>query len=618
MRPGTLPAAGKWLALLGGSMASLAGAAEFEGHVDVGLREVSLSGDESKYRQHVNLDDGARIFGLSLRFAPSKEAGHVPDLIELNASGLGGDPYQNIDLQIREYGGYQFKYSRRQSDYFYDDLLIDPTAASIEKSTGGDFHKFDFERVRDSVSLDINLSDRAKLALEYDRYEKTGDSTTVYDIEREEFELDQPIDELHQSYAASLEYAWDKVSVVWTERLREYENASSVLLPGFSSGSDPEAPTELDFFFLDQPYELDSFEHQLRIKARPTRRFDVLFAALVTDTDLYLQTQERTQGLDYLGVPFVTDVAGSGDADRDTEHYHLALGYRLHERVRVIASGRRNTLDQTSTLRAGPSQGDGAWKMRSNGFETGVELAIIRGLNLSAGWVTESRDTEFVQESADFLDAADVKTTRDGYYFDLAYRPDARLTLGLSFEDDSIDDPFTLASPTDSQRLRVHGRYRWPNGTSVSASYRYRELENERSGWDSRNGQATVRLTHTATNWQIALGASWIDLNREIEQRVVGGFRQDLFAIEYAADASYVDGSVRWNAAERLTFGGSFRSYDNDGSFEAERDEVSAFAEFALPRHYSVELGYRNVDFAEEDLESFDADIWEVKLRLRW
>ena len=41
-------------------------AAEFEGYVDVGAREVSVSGSEDKYRQHLNLDDGVRLFGAGV------------------------------------------------------------------------------------------------------------------------------------------------------------------------------------------------------------------------------------------------------------------------------------------------------------------------------------------------------------------------------------------------------------------------------------------------------------------------------------------------------------------------------------------------------------------------
>jgi hypothetical protein len=96
----------------------------------------------------------------------------------------------------------------------------------------------------------------------------------------------------------------------------------------------------------------------------------------------------------------------------------------------------------------------------------------------------------------------------------------------------SIDDPFTLASATDSQRLRLRGRCRWANGTSVTASYRHKNPDNDRSGWDSKRTQTVVRLAHAAANWQLSLRASSVDLDHQIEQLALSldGFRKDYLA----------------------------------------------------------------------------------------
>ena len=620
-----------WAALLliGALAWSIAGVAgEFEGYLDVGAREVSVSGDEDKYRQHINLDDGVRLFGAGFRYRPAGDNGQVPDLVDFRASGLGGDPYQSISLQIREYGRYRVRYERQESDYFYQDLLIDPATfndpAVIEGARSGDFHHFDFERVRDTLRLDLDLTQRATLNVDYHRYEKSGDSTTVYDVSREEFELERPIDEVDESISVGLTYEWDKVTVAWTERFRDFDNASSVLLPGFSEGSEPGEPTELDFYFLDQPYDLDGREHQLRLLARPTADLEVRFDLLITDLELDLAASERAQGVDFTGTPFASEVTGASAVDRDTELYEFAVGYAVTDRVRLLGSARRNRLDQNGTLAFSSGTGSGDWDIETDGFEVGVEAVLTSALHLGAGWATEERNASYLQVSADFpgsddfLDAEDIETERDGYYVNLSYRPDARLSVGLTFEDDSIDDPFTLASPTDSQRVRLRGRYRWNNGTTLTASYRRTELENETSDWQSDSSQTNVRLTHTAASWNVSLGASWVDLDREIEQLAASAIRQDLFVIDYEADASFIDASARWQASDWLSLGGSFRSYDNDGSFSAERDDVRAFVEVELPQGYNLNLGYRNVDFAEDDLESFDVDVWELKLGFDW
>ena len=37
-----------------------------------------------------------------------------------------------------------------------------------------------------------------------------------------------------------------------------------------------------------------------------------------------------------------------------------------------------------------------------------------------------------------------------------------------------------------------------------------------------------------------------------------------------------------------------------------------------LPADYALLLSYRNVDYHEDDLESFDVDVWELALKFRW
>jgi hypothetical protein len=589
----------------------------FSGSFSVGYRDVDVDGDETKYQQHIDLDDGARLFDFGIVFEPARDqasSAAMPDRVAVNARGLGGDPYESIDLRVRKYGAYDFKYDHRTSDYFYEDLLLRPEDASVEGSTGGDFHHFDFERTRDALDLDIDISDRASLNLGFDRYEKSGESTTTLDVEREEFELDQPIDESRESYDIGFRYAWDKVTVTLTESWQEYDNASSVFLPGFSPGTEPGEPTDLDFFFLDQPYGFDARDHHASVRIRPNPRWDIQLDARLGDLDLDMRASERSQGTDYLGVPFSRDIAGSGEIDRDTELFDLSVSYLVSDRIQLTAGARQQQLDQQGMVLFDDVNADTRWKIDTTAFELGVDVALTSTLTVAAGWTTEQRDSRFAEESADH----DVETDRDGYYAHLSYRPNRNLDITLSAEDNRIDDPFTLASATDSQRYRLRARYRWQNGLSLSATHRRTENENDNSDWQSETEQTDVRLSYMSDRLTASIGVALVDLERDIDQLVSGGFRQDLFAISYAADADFWDGSVRWRVTDRAALQASFRAYDNDGSFSVERDDVRAGVDVTLPDNYHLQLSYRNVDFEEDSLESFDADIWEIALGYRW
>ena len=91
------------------------------GHVSAGWRGVWQSGSDAKYDQHVDLDDGVRLFDFAFSYLPEAQDGPwLPDRVDLQASNLGGDPYDSMRLDVQKYGAYRFTYQRQSSDYFYD------------------------------------------------------------------------------------------------------------------------------------------------------------------------------------------------------------------------------------------------------------------------------------------------------------------------------------------------------------------------------------------------------------------------------------------------------------------------------------------------------------------
>ena len=589
----------------------------FSGHVSVGGRNVDVDGDESKYRQHVNLDSGARLFDFGIVFEPDERGIGTPDRIEASATGLGGDPYQNLRFGVRKYGTYRFTYERRESEYFYEDLLIDPADENPNSSNGGDFHHFDFDRVHDSVDFDVQITDRAKLLLGFDQYTKKGDNTTVLDIEREEFELDQPVDQTLKNYDIGFEYRWDRAAVTFNQRFREFDNDVEMFLPGASEGSAPGAPTRLDSFFLEQPYGYDSQETQAGLTLRPTDRWDVQVDVLYADLDMDVDSLETPDGLDFLGNPLQTPIEGVGSAERTISQIYLSTGYAITDRVRLTASVRDQHLDQDGDLDLAGADGASDWTIDSTAVSLGVETVILDDWTISGGWTTEQRDTDYDQSFDGAGRNADEETDSDGYYLIVGYRPGSRLSLSFSAESNSIDDPFTLASPTDSRRYRLRAGYRWDMGLKLSAAYAWREHENDHSDWEAKSEQTDLRLTYSTDPVTVSLGASFVDLDRSIDQRVTAGTLQVLYPISYEASSDFWDASVRWHVLERVDAMASYRRYDNDGSFDVKRNDARLGIDVDLPGSYVAGATWRNVDY-DEDYESFDADIWELMFGLRW
>ena len=86
----------------------------FSGKFSFGYRTVDTSGAETKYKEDINLDDGARLFNLSLHFTPDGNLKRLLDRLDLNVYNFGGDPYETFGLTIQKYGKYKFQYDRKK------------------------------------------------------------------------------------------------------------------------------------------------------------------------------------------------------------------------------------------------------------------------------------------------------------------------------------------------------------------------------------------------------------------------------------------------------------------------------------------------------------------------
>jgi hypothetical protein len=588
----------------------------FTGSVSLGVRSVEIDGTETKYREDVNLDDGPRVFGAQLSYvAPS---GETPvDRVDFDAANLGGDPFESIHLGVRKYGAYDLKLDRRRSEYFYDDTILPAAFASVSGSTGGDFHTFDFERVRSTAAVDIDVTPATRVSLGLENQTRTGDSTTTLTVERDEFDLAKPLDETLSSASVGVRHAWGKVTVIADEQVRDFENTSELFLPGASAGRNPADTAALQFFSFDQSYDFAVRSHSLRLLAAPTPRLDLEAGWHLDDLELDLNGNETASGTSASGVPFETSRSGPGTVGRDTETLDASLGFALTERVRLVSAARRSTLEQDGELTIGANIGASAWDIETSGYEIGAELALSRIVTVAAGWSRESRSTSYGWLFDAVTAARDADTDRAGYFVRLMLELESGLELTASVEDNSIDDPFTLASPTSSKRYKATARRRWNNGLALSANYRRTDVDNDVSNWLAATEQADARLMYQRQRFRLSGGYTRIDLDRSVQQAVAAGARVTIFPIDYAARSSFRDVTGRWEIGDRFAVGGELRAYDNRGSFRLTRDDFRAFFDVRLGAQYSLQVAYRELEYVEDAYDGYDANILELAFGLR-
>ncbi len=590
---------------------------ESSGYVELGYRSVDVDGSYNKFRQHINLDDGWWISDFNWIYKPQETSNWTPDVVEIRATDIGDQPFEAFHFDVRKYGQYHFNYQRQKSAYFYQDILSDPEDDNIPSWNSGDFHHFDFDRVRDRLKFNVQLNDRAKLLLDLDQYSKEGEGTTVFDISREEFELSQPIDQEYKDHDLGFEYRWDQADFSFHQRWRDFDHNLEAFLVGPSEGSDPIDPTRLDDFFLGQPHGYDSQESQLDFTYRPNDQWVLHTNLLYADLDMDVSSLEVASGIDFLGELLQTNLTTEGQSERTIRQSYLSAIYVVTDRIRVTASFRNQDLRQNTDFNAVQVSNESQWRIDSDAWSIGLESIINQNWTINGGFTTEDRQTTFTQSADVDTHLPTENSQLDGYFWVLSYQPNNGFSMHLSAEDNVIDDPFTLSSPTESLRYRLRMSYRWTTGLKFNASYLWRNNENDVSGWDMQSKQTNLRLSYHKEPIVLSLGTTLVDLDRYIEQNVTSGFLETLFPIDYRADSDFWDGSLRWQINKRADFFAHYRYYDNDGSFVVKRKDAKLGFKFNLPENYYVGANYRYIDYTE-DFESYDADIMELTFGLSW
>ena len=598
--------------------ASLPAESRFDGHFLLGFRFVDTSGPgrDNKYKEDINLRGGPRLHNFNLIYTPANGLRNLFDRLDIRMSNFGGDPFESFKLSLEKYGRYSMIYERKKAVYFYRDLH------QVDGGEVYDRHTFGFDRVIDSGAAKIALTKKMDLTFNFDRFTKNGTSVTTQDINRVEFELEKPIQEDSKEVGVGLSVHFGRASFVLEEKIRDYKNENSLFLPGYADGG-PEAvyPTSLNSYCLGQPYDLKANTHVVKFSARP---FDGLLLAgsvLLIQEDVDLDYSESGHGLDYLGRTFALSSFGAGSFDRNVQLYEFDASYILMRKLSLSGAARCHRFDQSGWLEVDGETDSTDIGFDTLGFEAGLQYLFTPKLSLTLGYRNESRDLKGL-ETATYESA----TQRQGFFGNIRW--DWRtLKLTLDYEHSGSEEPATLMSPTDFDRLRVTARYR-AGRFNLAGTYILNDTHAEvfEQAWDSSRTQIGLRFGFHAESIQASVGYSSIAEEHKADRLVTyppfwtgpgGTFPWDVF---YEGKSSLVDAFFSYSLNERLKLGGYVNYYANQGSWEIKRTTFKATLEYTILGGYIAQLGYRYVDFKEKSsgFNDYRASILELSFGYRW
>ena len=601
-----------------------AGPFNVEGRFDLGFRWADSSGNEDKYFEDLNYRTGPRLFDVNLNITPTSEGAF--DLLHVDANGLG-DPFQSFGVALKRYGKFNFRFRRNESQYFYRDTLLPHDLADISKSTGGDFHTFDFNRVNDVIDFDVKFGRRADVFVKFNRQTRLGESTTTLDISRDEFELDRPLDETKNDYTVGVQLYFDRASIYFDQTYRDYETDNRIFLPGASLGENDAPGDQTELFFYEQllPYDFTMPQSTVKVNVRFNDRLTVNAGFVVSNLNAQFSEQETARGVAFNGAPLDTFEAGDGNISRTTTLTDIGVVYDINEHVAAIGGFRYSDLDQQGEFRLPDVTQPTGIEMSTGSVEVGAQIYPTAAATLTGGYRHENRDTRFGGDVTNAGHEGDsrVDTTQDSLFFNGVYAPSSQVNLLAEYERGSYDNPFTLMAPTSMDRVKVRVRLRPITDLALVGSFLTRRLENDLGGsvhpTQPRTGEPatlrttdfTVHATYGGEPYSVFGSYSRRDISNLVVNQVVtgpgflGGIPFEISAL-YESNMNVGSGGGRVKLSDWLAVGTRLVAYRNRGTFGLDWEQYRFFVELPSPAGYALNVSYQYNSLDERDFDFDD------------
>jgi hypothetical protein len=156
--------------------AAVGNAFSVQGSASVGYRTTDVTGYEPKYRELYNLRDGWRLTEFTLFSRAPIGNNRFADNFAMTASGLGGDPFQSLQVTARRHGLYDFRASYRRSSFYWDQ-----SDATLPTGKNGltNNHSWDTTRNLGNVSFLLHPSSTVHVGFELSHADQSGTTVTT-------------------------------------------------------------------------------------------------------------------------------------------------------------------------------------------------------------------------------------------------------------------------------------------------------------------------------------------------------------------------------------------------------------------------------------------------------
>ena len=223
--------------------------------LEVGLRGLSVSGSDDKYRSDLNYSPGVRLFDSSFFLRSKEGSGGLFDEFLVNTSGWGGDPHGYTRVSIEKSGSYRFDANVRRARYFNAlQSLANPLNAPVGQHTSNtrhNFSDFDFTGFPESRKLRFSVG--------YSRDSREGPGTTTARFSGDEYAIVSNSATRANNFRAGIDATVLGFDLSLLEGARYYHDDSSYTVNLTNQGNNTTNTSRIDQLFRETPSQGSHF-----------------------------------------------------------------------------------------------------------------------------------------------------------------------------------------------------------------------------------------------------------------------------------------------------------------------------------------------------------------------
>ena len=413
----------------------MAGGFQWNGDIELGYRFTDIDGSKARYKEVVNLQEGLKLFDLSLigRKADETAAGPV-DYFRFNLSDIG-DPFPSGRLEVRKKKTYDFLASYQQYDYFTN---------REENGFATDNFSFDSTFGRGTLLVSVFPKEDIKLNFGYNLVQRNGDAS----VPRPFFLVqEQELKERLNEYFISADFSIGAFDFFIKQDYWNFKNKDEIDGPYQSEDRNETTNTYVSTLRghtqLGERWDLDA--GYIYAHSQGT-------AELTTSPEVYVDSGKGTTN-------FNTQIAELGLSYLLTKNLIFHGDYRFHY---IDQNGRANT----DTLLSAPTSTGSAFNLMAQTGIFQLEYTPRENLTLRGGYEIQYEDVNADPVVDSIFNGGknpnDQSTWNNGLIASADWKPFEFLSLYGEYAGAKFSNPYTYISPESQSIAKFKAKYDTP------------------------------------------------------------------------------------------------------------------------------------------------------------